>query len=191
MKGLDYTAIDFETANTYSNSACSVGLVRFAGGRETASRHSLIRPAYKYFIPEWTEEIHHISYLDVKNHPQFPDVWNSLVVPFLKQGPEVPLVAHNACFDMNVIKGCMEQYGMEIPELYYFDSLEVARAVWPEFECHRLTYLAEKFLIRYNAHEALDDARTCGKIINLAAMEKKASSVEELLLKCGLEMKKL
>ena len=28
---LDYIAIDFETANQYRNSACSVGLVRFIG----------------------------------------------------------------------------------------------------------------------------------------------------------------
>ena len=41
----DYIAIDFETANTYANSACSVGLVRFIGGKETDSVHSLIPPA--------------------------------------------------------------------------------------------------------------------------------------------------
>ena len=32
---LDYIAIDFETANYYKNSACSVGLVRFIDGKET------------------------------------------------------------------------------------------------------------------------------------------------------------
>ena len=69
---LDYIAIDFETANTYANSACSVGLVRFVGGKETDCVHSLIHPAKMYFIPEWTEEIHHISYGDVKDKPYFP-----------------------------------------------------------------------------------------------------------------------
>ena len=32
---LDYIAIDFETANQYKNSACSIGLVRFIDGKET------------------------------------------------------------------------------------------------------------------------------------------------------------
>ena len=34
---LDYIAIDFETANQYRNSACSVGLVRFIDGKESDS----------------------------------------------------------------------------------------------------------------------------------------------------------
>ena len=66
---LDYIAIDFETANQYRNSACSVGLVRFIDGKETDSCYSLIHPAKMYFIPEWTRDIHHISYNDVRNKP--------------------------------------------------------------------------------------------------------------------------
>ena len=186
MKGLNYVAIDFETANNYPNSACSVGLVRFVDGQETASVYSLICPAKMYFIPEWTEEIHHITYGDVRNKPQFPEVWNTIVEPFLAQHPGLPLVAHNARFDMNVIRSCIDYYGMPVPDLEYFDSLHVAQQTWPELECHRLTYLGEKFLIDYNAH-----ARTCGKIINLAAKAQNATSVEDLLGKCGLELKSL
>lgn len=191
MKGLDYVAIDFETANTYANSACSVGLVRFIDGQEVASLYSLICPAKMYFIPEWTEEIHHISYDDVRNKPQFPEAWNTLVAPFLEQVPGLPLVAHNAGFDMNVIRSCMDYYGMPVPQLYYFDSLKVAQRTWPELECHRLTYLGEKFLIQYDAHNALDDSRTCGKIVWLAAKAQDADSVDGLLAACGLEMRKL
>lgn len=190
-KGLDYVAIDFETANTYANSACSVGLVRFVDGKEVASVNSLICPAKMYFIPEWTEEIHHISYDDVRNKPQFPEAWNTLVAPFLEQVPGLPLVAHNAGFDMNVIRSCMDYYGMPVPQLYYFDSLKVAQRTWPELECHRLTYLGEKFLIQYDAHNALDDSRTCGKIVRLAAKAQDADSVDGLLAACGLEMRKL
>ena len=39
---LDYIAIDFETANTYANSACSVALVRFTGGKEAARRRQRV-----------------------------------------------------------------------------------------------------------------------------------------------------
>ncbi len=191
MKGLDYVAIDFETANTYANSACSVGLVRFIGGKEVASLHSLICPAKMYFIPEWTKEIHHISYDDVRNKPQFPEAWNTLVAPFLAHAPGLPLVAHNAAFDMNIIRSCMDYYGMPVPELYYFDSLKVAQRTWPELECHRLTYLGEKFLIKYKAHDALDDSRTCGKIISLAVKAQKVTTVESLLATCGLELGRL
>ena len=191
MKGLDYVAIDFETANTYANSACSVGLVRFIDGKEVASLHSLICPSKMYFIPEWTKEIHHISYDDVRNKPQFPEAWNTLVAPFMAHTPGLPLVAHNAEFDMNVIRSCMDYYGMPVPQLCYFDSLKVAQRTWPELECHRLTYLGKRFLIQYDAHNALDDSRTCGKIIRLAAKAQKATDVEGLLAACGLELRRL
>ena len=183
---LDYIAIDFETANTYANSACSVGLVRFIDGKETDSVYSLIHPAKMYFIPEWTEQIHHISYRDVQDKPYFPEVWDTLVMPFILKTPDLPLVAHNARFDMNVIRQCCDYYGMPLPKLSYFDSLAVARKTWPELECHQLTFLGEHFGITYNAHDALEDSRTCGKIISLAADKWGIDDVDEILEMCGI-----
>lgn len=119
---LDYIAIDFETTNYYKNSACSVELVRFIDGKETDSCYSLIHPAKMYFIPEWTETIHHISYDDVRNKPYFPEVWDTIVMPFINKTPDIPLAAHNGnIFDMPVIKNSCEYFGMEIPNLEYFD----------------------------------------------------------------------
>lgn len=185
---LDYIAIDFETANQNRNSACSVGLVRFVDGKETDSCYSLIHPAKMYFIPEWTREIHHISYDDVRDKPYFPEVWDSIVMPFINQTPGVPLVAHNGkTFDIPVIQKCCEYFGMEVPSFEYFDSLVVAKKTWPELDCHRLTFLGKRFGIAYNAHDALDDSRTCGKIVKLAADKWGVSSVADLLKKCGEE----
>ena len=178
---LDYIAIDFETANTCSNSACAVGLVRFLDGKEVDSVYSLIHPAKMYFIPEWTRDIHHISYDDVREKPYFPEVWDSLVSPFLQKSPDLPLVAHNAGFDMGVIRGCCEYFDMPLPKIRYFDSLALARHVWKDLERHKLTFLAEHFGITYNAHEALDDARTCGKIVALAAEKVGCDSVDTLI----------
>lgn len=189
---LNFIAIDFETANTYRNSACSVGLVRFIDGKETDCFHSLIHPAKMYFIPEWTEEIHHITYKDVQNKPYFPEIWNSMVMPFINQTPDVPLVAHNGMyFDMPVIRDCCRYFNMEIPDLKYFDSLQVAKKTWPDLKTHKLTFLGQKFGIDYLAHDALEDSRTCGKIINLAAEKWGATSIEELLEKCSLRIKQL
>lgn len=169
---LDYIAIDFETANYYKNSSCSVGFVRFINGKETDSCYSLIHPAKMYFIPEWTETIHHISYDDVRDKPYFPEVWDSLVMPFINQTPDVLLVAHNGTtFDMNVIRDCCNYFGMEVPKLD-----------------HNLMALGEHFNIIYQAHDALEDSRTCGKIIELAAKEFSVSLVSALLAKCNLEL---
>lgn len=182
---LDYIAIDFETANMYKNSACSVGLVRFINGKETDSCYSLIHPAKMYFIPEWTEQIHHISYNDVRDKPYFPEIWDTMVMPFINQTPGIPLVAHNGyMFDIPVIKDCCSYYGMEIPKLDYFDSLIIAKKTWPELDSHKLTQLGEYFGIEYLAHDALEDSKTCGQIIKFAAEKWKVDSVEELLKTC-------
>lgn len=185
---LDYITIDFETANNYGNSACSVGLVRFIDGKETDSVSTLIHPAKMYFIPEWTRDIHHISYEDVRDKPYFPEAWEKIVEPFIAQTPDLPFVAHNACFDMDVIKSCCKYYGMDIPAIKYFDSLRVARRTWPEFSCHKLTFLGEQFKISYLAHDALEDSRTCGLIIKNASDKVKAETVNDLLLKCKLPL---
>ena len=188
---LDFYVIDFETANTFANSACSVGVVRFIDGKESGSVYSLIHPAKMYFIPEWTKQIHHISYNDVRDKPYFPEVWDNLIMPFIKENPDLPFVAHNACFDMNVIGKCCEYYGMEKPNIKYFDSLRLAQKTWTEFETHKLTYLAEQFGIVYVAHNALDDSLTCGKIVSLAAEKLGTDNISDLLKKCSLRMTKL
>ena len=191
MNGLDYIAIDFETANKFPSSACSVGLIRFENGIETDSVCHLIKPAVMYFVPEWTRDIHHISYEDVADQPCFPDVWNNLVQPFLDKTPELPLVAHNASFDMGVIKGCCEHFDMELPNIQYFDSLCVSRRTWPELKCHKLTFLGSNFGIDYLAHDALEDSRTCGLIIKLASEKWGADTVEQLLCACNSNLQVL
>ena len=182
---LDYIAIDFETANYYRNSACSVGLVRFIDGQEVDSCYSLIHPAKMYFIPEWTETIHHISYNDVRNKPYFPEVWDSMVMPFIDKTPGVPLVSHNGnMFDMPVIKSCCEYFGMPLPQFEYFDSLIIARKTWPKMKSHHLTDLGAHFDIEYLAHDALEDSQTCGKLIKIAADKWGVNTVQELLKAC-------
>ena len=51
VRKMTYYAIDFETANDYPNSACSLGVVRFVDGIEQDSIYSLIKPPKMYFKP--------------------------------------------------------------------------------------------------------------------------------------------
>ena len=191
MNKLNYIVIDFETANWNRNSACSVGLVRFINGKETDSMSALIHPVNRFFIQEWTDTIHGISYEDVKNEPRFPEIWKNKVLPFINKTPGIPLVAHNATFDMSVIKGCCDYYELEYPDIKYFDSLPLSRKTWPELESHKLTFLGQTFGIKYRAHDALEDSRTCGKIVSLAAEKWGVKTLEELLGSCSLQLKNL
>ena len=44
MAGLNFCAIDFETANANRGSACAVGLARVVDGEIVATTHFLMRP---------------------------------------------------------------------------------------------------------------------------------------------------
>ena len=54
-----------------------------------------------------------------------------------------------------------------------------------------LTFLGQKFGIEYLAHDALEDSRTCGLIVNLAAQKTGCRTVEELLKKYGLKLERI
>ena len=111
-------------------------------------------------------------------------------MPFINKTPNIPLVAHNGyMFDMPVIKDCCEYFGMDTPNLKYFDSLIIAKKTLPELDSHRLTALGEYFNIDYLAHDALEDSRTCGQIIKFAADKWGVNSIEELLKSCKTELR--
>ncbi len=190
-KSLDYIDIDFETANQYGSSAISVGLVRYINGKETDNIYERICPPTDYFVQEWIEKIHHLTYADVKDCPKFPEVWDQKIIPFIEKTPGLPLVAHNAKFDMSVIWDACNFYHHKLPGYNYFCSLQLSKKIWPELEKHALTFLGQKFGIEYLAHDALEDSRTCGLIVNLAAQKKGCRTVEELLKKCGLKFERI
>ncbi|MBQ3801519.1 MAG: hypothetical protein II837_14635 [Treponema sp.] len=75
---------------------------------------------------------------------------------------------------------------MEVPQIRYFDSLAVTRRTWPKLENHRLTSLGEYFGIVYTANDALEDSRTCGRLVALAAEKWNVTDVDGLLAACGI-----
>jgi len=181
---MNFVSIDFETAKHSRESACSVGLVKYNGGKVTDTFYSLIRPPKLYIRPDFTE-IHGLTVNDVKDAPTFADLWESAIKPFIGNHP---LAAHNAPFDMSVLWAVLEWYELEIPALPYFCTCSLARHAWPELESHALAALAEHFGIVYNAHNALADAETCGKLVQMAAEKFRCANIELLLNTAGVEM---
>jgi len=181
---MDFVAIDFETAKYSRESACSVGLVKFEDGEAVDTFYSLIRPPVLYIRPDFTE-IHGLTVDDVKDAPTFAEIWDSDIRLFIGG---FPLAAHNASFDMGVLWAVLEWYEQDIPALPYFCTCNLARRTWPELKSHALTALAEHFGIVYDAHNALDDAMTCGKLVTMSAEKYGSANVAELLAAAGLEM---
>jgi len=181
----DFIAIDFETAVYNPNSAISVGLVRYRDYQPVETYYSLIRPPNLYIRPDFTD-IHGLIVDDVRDAPGFLYLWENEIRDFLR---DAPLAAHNAAFDMGVLRAVLEWYGSPVPELRYFCTCCLARNTWPGFKSYALTALAAKFNITYNAHNALDDAMTCGRLVQMSAREfNTGPDLEKLLQASGTSL---
>jgi len=181
---MNFVAIDFETAKHSRESACSVGLIKFKDGKPVDLYYSLIRPPDLYIRPDFTD-IHGLTVDDVKDAPTFANIWDSAIKPFIGG---FPLAAHNASFDMDVLCTVLEWYQLEIPALSYFCTRNLARRTWPGLESYALTALAENFGLYYNAHHALEDAVTCGKLVLMSARKYGSETLTNLLTAAGVEM---
>jgi DNA polymerase-3 subunit epsilon len=183
-KDMNFITIDFETAKQSRESACSVGLVKFLNGKAADTFYSLIRPPVLYIRPDFTD-IHGLTVDDVRDAPDFAEVWENGILPFTG---DLPLAAHNAVFDMGVLRAALDWYGLSALPFKYFCTLELARAAWPELESHALTSLGEHFSITYDAHNALADAETCGVIACKAAEKYACGNLPDLLRAAGTKL---
>lgn len=160
MKGLNFIAIDFETATGRRASVCEAGICVVKDGKVTETRSWLVRPegnAYSY----WNMQVHGIRPEDTADAPEFPEVW-AQILEYLNETPV--LVAHNAAFDMSCIRSSLELYGLDTPRADYYCTLRAARHNY-DFCCNKLGYLCEQFEIPEGKHHrAGDDAEMCARL---------------------------
>ena len=74
MKGINFIAIDFETATAKRASICEAGICVVKDGKVVETRSWLVRPeanAYSY----WNIQVHGIRPADTEDAPDFPEVW--------------------------------------------------------------------------------------------------------------------
>ena len=159
---LDFTAIDFETANGFRGSACSVGLTRVRGGRIVEETQWLMRPpaGFDHFDPR-NVRIHGITAEMVATAPRFGELFASLGA-FI--GGDT-LVAHNAAFDLGVIRSALEVSELAGPAYDFACTVKLARKTY-SLESYSLPFVAEAAgAPMTHHHDALADARACASIM--------------------------
>jgi DNA polymerase-3 subunit epsilon len=171
----DFIAIDFETANEKRSSACSIGLTVVRDGEIVDSFSRLIRPPELRFS-RWNSNIHGLKEEDVKDAPTLDQVWPELL-PLVENQL---VVAHNASFDISVLRHSLHAVKVAVPRIKYLCSHHIARFVWPEFVSHSLGYVALKLDIPLSHHEAESDSRACAEIIRLALARAEVTTVGAL-----------
>lgn len=168
-------AIDFETANERRDSACAVGLAWIDGGAVVRRESRLIRPPELRFSPG-NIRVHGIVPADVRNRPTFPEV----MAEFLPDLASDLILAHNAGFDMGVLRASLSTYGVVSPAFSYLCTLQIARRVFPAEEGCGLGKVAARLGIRFEHHDAGEDAYACAEIALAAARQTGAPSIAAL-----------
>ena len=159
LAGLNFTAIDFETANEQRASACAVGVVRVQNGQIVDSFETLLRP--RQVRVDWRNQaVHGIAVERLYHAPSLTDVWPQLL-PYLHRQP---VVAHNSSFDVSVLEHTCRDFGVAIPAFHSLCSVKLAKLCWPHLERHKLDHVAGYFRIPLDHHDALSDARACAEI---------------------------
>lgn len=175
--GLNFTAIDFETANQYPESPCAVGLVKVRDGKIVDSLAMLFKPPSSFnWFSEFNIKVHGIRPSDVEDGAE----WHEALPIMLAFIQDDVLIAHNAPFDMGVLRASAAAIDYELPQLRYLCSLAISRKTY-NLESYRLNAVA--YAIgheEFKHHDALADSDACARIIIHAANRNDAEDLEKL-----------
>lgn len=156
----NFTAIDFETAQSAGYSICQIGLVRVENGEIVFSYNQLIQPPRNYYS-YYNIQVHGITPQQTLSAPTFEDVWET-IAPYVK---DQVVVAHNAPFDISCLKKVLAYYDIALP---HFET----QCTYRIFK-KKLSTLCTTYNIPLQHHDALSDAIACAKLYLIHLNENK------------------
>ena len=154
-----FVVFDVETPNRYNNRMSAIGISVIQDGRITEEFYSLVNPEQPF---DWFNTVlTGISAASVADAPSFPALWPQ-IEPLLSSGI---LVAHNAGFDLGVLRKCLTAY-----EISWKSSVKglctvvMGRSLLPGIG-HKLNELCDYYGIELNHHRADSDSHACAEIL--------------------------
>lgn len=174
---LDYTALDFETANAYRGSPCAVGLVRVRDGRPVDEQRWLIRPPEKAdHFDGFSVALHGITPAMVEHAPR----WNEVLPTLVDYIDRDVVVTHNAGFDIGVIRYACILDEIAWPSMRFLCTLVLARRAL-RLPCYRLPFVTEAlgFPMAHH-HDPLADSIAVVDIVSGLAMREAVDDLDGL-----------
>ena len=154
-----FVAFDVETPNRMSNRMSAIGITVMENGEITDTFYTLVNPETHF--DAFNVQLTGISEKTVKDAPVFPEVW-AQIEPMMSSGL---LVAHNAVFDMSVLKKCLHDYGIDWrPYVRYLCTVQMGRRLLPGMS-HKLNALCDYYGIGLDHHQAASDSQACAEIL--------------------------
>ncbi|WP_130866583.1 3'-5' exonuclease [Acidipropionibacterium timonense] len=174
---LDFTALDFETANAFRGSPCSIGLAKVRDGRVIDTRHWLMRPpaGHDTFDP-FNTGLHGIGPDDVADQPPFSSRLDQIV----SYVDADPVVAHNAAFDMSVIRNACDVCNVPVPAWQVYCTLVLSRRALT-LPAYNLNYVTAHLGVALDHHHDADsDAMAAAGIAVALAADKGVTELADL-----------
>lgn len=181
-------AIDFELANRDFLSACAIGIVVYEDGIITFEKGYLIKPPdhVGYFIQEFID-IHNIRPEDVEHALSFNVLFDTL----FHHMDNAVLVAHNAAFDMAILRALLVFYNIALSHLRYICTVSLSRVLFKGLPNHKLNTVAQYLNIPLDHHQAHSDAKACMYIVLEGLALTQSDDIEKLSLKTNVRVKRL
>lgn len=174
---IDFTAIDFETANPRRSSACAIGMARVRDGRvvERFARYVCPVEGADCFSP-WNTAVHGIGPVHVAEAP----TWRQLF-PAVREfmGKDV-LLAHNAAFDSSVLLRTSEASGLRVADPGIVCTIKVAKSLLT-LDSYALPAVSRALgLASFAHHDAGADAEAAAMVAVALAHRAGVDDVERL-----------
>jgi predicted DnaQ family exonuclease/DinG family helicase len=158
MESLAFVAWDLETTGLShsQDSVIEIGAVSVNAEGKRETFRTFVNTDKKIPLP--VKKLTGISEADLEGAPELEEA----VRQFSDFAGDCPMVLHNAAFDL----GFLENHWL--PQAEVWDSLDLARAVFPGLRSHSLEYLARLFGFHPGrSHRALDDATATAELFLL------------------------
>ena len=159
-EGINFIAIDLETATADRNSICEIGIAIVEQSEVKTHKSWLIRPPHNQY-DESNTKIHGIRPEDTADAPTFKEAWPTIAQ--ILDGHVV--VAHNTTFDAYVLRDSLLLNGTAFPSFPIFCSYRTAKNVIRDCRSYSLPKICETLDIPLGRHHrAEDDAVACANI---------------------------
>ena len=183
---MDFVSIDFETATSYPNSICSMGICVVEDNKVIGTKEILIRPE-PFEFNDYNILIHGITPDMVFDKPKFCDVWES-IRPYIENKT---IVAHNASFDVGALRAALDRFGIEYPTFDYLCTVKLSQKAYPDMPSHKLNFVAEALGIEFNHHHAAEDAYVCAELLIRILNDFDLDTIDEIEKKFEIGIGKL
>lgn len=171
-----YVVLDIETTglSSINDKITEFGMVKIEHGEIIDTYETFVNP--EVHIPDNITQITGITDEMVENAPKIDEV----IPKVLEFVGDLPIVAHNANFDIGFIRYNAKLLGYELNNVI-IDSLQMSRDIFPNFKKHKLGILADNLGIEVDvAHRALDDVITLVKVFNVMIERLKDKDVKTI-----------